>query len=113
MAGGQERALRRRIRSIQSTKKITRAMELIAASRIVPTISGSGAASGKSGGGAAGRTGALTIVASESSSSGVMCTPTRTGVTPGQVLGDQAFCGIRATMRMLVVSSSICSQGRR
>ena len=34
MAGGQERALRRRIRSIQATKKITRAMELIAASQI-------------------------------------------------------------------------------
>ncbi|MFP3899768.1 MAG: F0F1 ATP synthase subunit gamma [Acidimicrobiia bacterium] len=34
MAGGQERALRRRIRSIQSTKKITRAMELIAATRV-------------------------------------------------------------------------------
>ncbi len=35
MAGGQERALRRRIRTVQSTKKITRAMELIAASQIV------------------------------------------------------------------------------
>jgi len=35
LAGGQERILRRRIRSVQSTKKITRAMELIAASRIV------------------------------------------------------------------------------
>jgi F-type H+-transporting ATPase subunit gamma len=35
MAGGQERLLRRRIKSIQSTQKITRAMELIAASRIV------------------------------------------------------------------------------
>jgi F-type H+-transporting ATPase subunit gamma len=35
MAGGQERVLKRRIRSVQSTKKITRAMELIAASRIV------------------------------------------------------------------------------
>ena len=35
MPGGQERALRRRIRSVQSTKKITKAMELIAASRIV------------------------------------------------------------------------------
>ena len=35
MASGQERTLRRRIRSVQSTKKITRAMELIAASRIV------------------------------------------------------------------------------
>ena len=35
MAGGQERALRRRIRSVESTKKITRAQELIAASRIV------------------------------------------------------------------------------
>jgi F-type H+-transporting ATPase subunit gamma len=35
MAGGQERVLRRRIRTINATKKITRAMELIAASRIV------------------------------------------------------------------------------
>jgi F-type H+-transporting ATPase subunit gamma len=35
MAGGQERILKRRIRTVQSTKKITRAMELIAASRIV------------------------------------------------------------------------------
>jgi F-type H+-transporting ATPase subunit gamma len=35
MAGGQERVLRRRIRSVESTKKITRAMELIAASRIM------------------------------------------------------------------------------
>ena len=35
MASGQERILRRRIRSINSTRKITRAMELIAASRIV------------------------------------------------------------------------------
>ena len=31
MAGGQERILRRRIKSVESTKKITRAMELIAA----------------------------------------------------------------------------------
>ena len=35
MAGGQERILRERIRSVQATKQITRAMELIAASRIV------------------------------------------------------------------------------
>ena len=35
MAGGQERVLKRRIKSVQSTKKITRAMELIASSRIV------------------------------------------------------------------------------
>ncbi|MGC8626687.1 MAG: ATP synthase F1 subunit gamma [Acidimicrobiales bacterium] len=35
MAASQERTLRRRIRSIQSTQKITRAMQLIAASRIV------------------------------------------------------------------------------
>ncbi|HET9060305.1 MAG TPA: ATP synthase F1 subunit gamma [Acidimicrobiales bacterium] len=34
MPAGQERALRRRVRSVQSTQKITRAMELIAASRI-------------------------------------------------------------------------------
>jgi F-type H+-transporting ATPase subunit gamma len=35
MAGGQERILRERIRAVQATKKITRAMELIAGSRIV------------------------------------------------------------------------------
>ena len=33
--GAQLRVVRRRIRSVQSTMKITRAMELIAASRIV------------------------------------------------------------------------------
>jgi len=38
VAGGQERILRRRIKSIDSTKKITRAMELIAASRIVKAM---------------------------------------------------------------------------
>ena len=35
MAGGQERVLRRRIRSVEATKKITRSFELIAASQIV------------------------------------------------------------------------------
>ena len=35
MAGGEERILRRRIKSVNNTKKITRAMELIAATRIV------------------------------------------------------------------------------
>ena len=35
MAGGRERVLRRRISSVQNTKKITRAMELIAATRVV------------------------------------------------------------------------------
>jgi F-type H+-transporting ATPase subunit gamma len=34
VAGGKERVLRRRISSVQSTKKITRAMELIAATRV-------------------------------------------------------------------------------
>jgi F-type H+-transporting ATPase subunit gamma len=34
VAGGQERVLRRRIKSVNSTKKITRAMELIATTRI-------------------------------------------------------------------------------
>lgn len=38
MAGGQERVLRRRIRTVQSTKKITKAMELIAASQIVRSL---------------------------------------------------------------------------
>lgn len=35
MAGGKERVLRRRIGSVQNTKKITRAMELISATRVV------------------------------------------------------------------------------
>ncbi len=35
MAGGQERVLRRRIKSVQATRKITKAMELIAASQIM------------------------------------------------------------------------------
>src|ERR1044071_6841713 len=35
MAGGKERILRRRIKTVESTQKITRAMELISASRIV------------------------------------------------------------------------------
>ncbi len=35
MPGGEERILKRRISSVQSTKKITRAMELIAATRVV------------------------------------------------------------------------------
>jgi F-type H+-transporting ATPase subunit gamma len=35
MPGAQERVLRRRIASVQNTKKITRAMELIAATRVV------------------------------------------------------------------------------
>ena len=34
MAGGKERTLRRRIKSVQATKKITKAMELIAATRV-------------------------------------------------------------------------------
>ncbi|HEY4584165.1 MAG TPA: F0F1 ATP synthase subunit gamma, partial [Acidimicrobiia bacterium] len=38
MAGAQLRDTRRRIRGIESTKKITRAMELIAASRIPRAI---------------------------------------------------------------------------
>ncbi|MFV2038915.1 MAG: F0F1 ATP synthase subunit gamma [Acidimicrobiales bacterium] len=38
MPGGQERALKRRITSVQSTKKITRAMELIAATRVVKAM---------------------------------------------------------------------------
>ncbi|MGC2169327.1 MAG: ATP synthase F1 subunit gamma [Acidimicrobiales bacterium] len=38
MAGGQERVLRQRIRSVRSTRKITKAMELIAASQIPRSI---------------------------------------------------------------------------
>ena len=38
MPGGKERELRRRIGSINSTKKITRAMELIAATRVVKAM---------------------------------------------------------------------------
>jgi F-type H+-transporting ATPase subunit gamma len=39
MAGGQERVLRRRIRSVRSTRKITKAMELIAAAQIPRSLS--------------------------------------------------------------------------
>ena len=42
--GGKERELRRRIGSIQSTKKITRAMELIAATRVVKAMQRANAA---------------------------------------------------------------------
>ena len=38
MPGAKERELRRRVNSIQSTKKITRAMELIAATRVVKAM---------------------------------------------------------------------------
>lgn len=38
MPGGKERELRRRISTVQSTKKITRAMELIAATRVVKAM---------------------------------------------------------------------------
>ena len=38
MPGAKERELRRRIGSVQSTKKITRAMELIAATRVVKAV---------------------------------------------------------------------------
>jgi len=38
MPGAQERVLRRRIGSIQNTKKITRAMELISATRVVKAV---------------------------------------------------------------------------
>jgi F-type H+-transporting ATPase subunit gamma len=44
VAGGQERILRRRIKSVESTKKITRAMELIAATRVVKAQDRAGAA---------------------------------------------------------------------
>ena len=44
MPGGQERILRRRISSVQSTKKITRAMELIAATRVVKAMQRANAA---------------------------------------------------------------------
>jgi len=39
VAGGQERVLRRRIKSVQSTRKITKAMELIAAAQIPRSLS--------------------------------------------------------------------------
>ena len=44
MPGGQERTLRRRINSVQSTKQITRAMELIAATRVVKAMTRANAA---------------------------------------------------------------------
>jgi F-type H+-transporting ATPase subunit gamma len=110
MAGGQERILRRRIRTVQSTKKITRAMELIAASQIVraqgriagarPYVAGIGKV--------------LSIVAAEAAGSSRMI---GTGEDAQQVMvltivGDRGLCGaynsavLRATERLLRAGES-------
>ena len=56
MASAELRQIRRRIRSVQSTMKITRAMELIASSRIVKAQQSDCVAAGPTGGGVCGST---------------------------------------------------------
>jgi len=106
MAGGQERILRRRIRSVQATQKITRAMELIAASQIVR-------AQGRIAGAAPYLTGIAEVLAEAAADA---------GATAGRVLGvpeapdrilvvavvaDRGLCGgynanvLRPTERMV------------
>jgi F-type H+-transporting ATPase subunit gamma len=92
MAGGEERVLRRRIRSVQTTKKITKAMELIAASRIVRAQQRVAAARPYSD--------AITDVmanlaaAGAASSSPLLATPSEVQVVGFVVIGaDRGFCG--------------------
>lgn len=92
MAGGQERTLRRRIKSVQSTKKITRAMELIAASRIVRAMARIAAARPY-------YRELSEIVRDLARASGIPKTPYTDAVTPGApevivaVTSDRGLCG--------------------
>ncbi len=117
MAGGQERVLRRRIQSVQATRKITHAMELIAATQIHraqarlgasrPYIRGMAAMladAARDAGGAAGRL----IRPPESPRNIVILS----------IVGDRGLCGaynssvLRATDR-LIEASQAAGQGVR
>jgi len=91
MAGGQERILRRRIKSVQATKKITRAMELIAASRIVKAQGRVQAAQPY----ADGITAVVTDLQSVASGSSPLLTPRERVRRVGQVViaADRGLCG--------------------
>jgi F-type H+-transporting ATPase subunit gamma len=98
MAGGQERVLRRRIRSVQATKKITKAMELIAASQIVR-------AQGRIAANRAYREGMARVIVE--AARGDRAAAERTSVAVLAVVADRGLCGaynssvLRATERLL------------
>jgi F-type H+-transporting ATPase subunit gamma len=106
VAGGQERVLRGRIRSIQATKKITRAFELIAASQIVR-------AQGRIGANRPYRDGMLRIVveaakADPTAAARLLGTPERPqAVAVLAIVGDRGLSGayntnvLRATERLI------------
>jgi F-type H+-transporting ATPase subunit gamma len=109
--GGQERILRRRVKSIQSTQKITRAMELIAASQIVR-------AQNRIAGAAPYLTGIAEVLAEAAADAGdnagrvlgVPDSPQRVLVVP--LVADRGLCGgynanvLRPTERMLRANAS-------
>ncbi len=106
MAGGQERVLRRRIKSIQSTKKITKAMELIAASQIVRAQSRIAAAKPYQEG--MGRIVLETALGDPMASARLLGTPeTINTVAVLAVVADRGLCGayntsvLRATERLM------------
>ncbi len=106
MAGGQERILRRRIKSIQSTKKITKAMELIAASQIVRAQSRIAAARPYQEGMA--RIVLETVLGDPDAAGRLLGTPENTDkVAVLSVVADRGLCGayntsvLRATERLI------------
>jgi F-type H+-transporting ATPase subunit gamma len=106
MAGGQERILRRRIKSIQSTKKITKAMELIAASQIVRAQSRIAAARPYQEGMA--RIVLETVLGDPDAAGRLLGTPETTDkVAVLSVVADRGLCGayntsvLRATERLI------------
>jgi F-type H+-transporting ATPase subunit gamma len=106
MAGGQERILRRRIRSIKSTQKITKAMELIAASQIVRATTRIAAAKPYQEGMA--RLVLEAATADPTAAGRLLGTPEKTErVAVLSVVADRGLCGgynssvLRATERLL------------
>jgi F-type H+-transporting ATPase subunit gamma len=108
---GQERILRRRIKSVQSTKKITRAMELIASSRIVRAQAAVRAAQPYSDG--------ITSVVEHLAEAGAggsspLMTPRPEVKTVGQIViaADRGLCGGYNTSVLRVAEVDIAAQKR-
>jgi F-type H+-transporting ATPase subunit gamma len=108
---GQERILRRRIRSVQSTKKITRAMELIASSRIVRAQAAVRAAQPYSDG--------ITSVVEHLAEAGAggsspLMTPRAEVKTVGQIIiaADRGLCGGYNTSVLRTAEHDIAAQQR-
>jgi F-type H+-transporting ATPase subunit gamma len=109
---GQERILRRRIRSVQSTKKITRAMELIASSRIVRAQAAVRAAQPYSDG--------ITNVVEHLAEAGAggsspLMTPRAEVKTVGQIViaADRGLCGGYNTSVLRAAEVDIAAQKRQ